>query len=169
MSEDGETAKIDSMNRYDLYQIKVSGTKVGKARKIDSNVYHNVRFIDNDRYVYYKKVDESGQNGDMYMDGTKVESDVRLNAVKYDKNTENLWYIVDWEEQEQYGTLKKYNGDKIVKISDEVYCYEILLTGDVLYLYDYNIENYEGELYLYKKKKSQKVDDDVVTIIPMKE
>ena len=77
--------------------------------------------------------------------------------------------MVDWEDKEQYGTLKEYNGKKIVKVSDEVYAYEVLQTGEVLYLYDYSIENYEGELHLYKKNKARKVDDNVVAIIPITE
>lgn len=154
---------------FDLYQIKVSGQRAGKLKKIDSDVYSIIDLIDDDHYVYYKKVDETKQSADLYMDGKKVESDVRLNTVKYDKNTGNLWYMVDWENKDQYGTLKKYDGDKILKVSDEVYSYEILPTGEVLYLYDYSIENYEGELYIYKKNKCRKIDEDVVAIIPIQE
>ena len=169
--EPGEETAVETnnMSRFDLYQIKISGQKLGKLKKIDSNVYSIINLMDNNHYVYYKKVDEQKQSGDLYMDGKKLESDVRLNTVKFDKNTENLCYMVDWEDKDQYGTLKKYNGDKIVKVSDEVYSYEILPTGEVLYLYDYSIDSYEGELYIYRKNKSRKVDGDVVAIIPVQE
>ncbi len=165
-TEDEMTVGTDSMNQFDLYEIKVSGHKIGKTKKIDSNIYYNLKLIDDDHYIYFKDVDENGQNGGMYMDGKKVESDVRLNSVKFDKDTGNLWYMVDWEEKDQYGVLKKYNGEKISKVSDEVYHYEILPTGEVLYLFDYSIDSYEGELYLYKNNKVRKVDEDVVVIIP---
>lgn len=169
--EPGEETTVETgdMSLFNLYQIKISGQKVGKLKKIDSNVYSIISFMGNDHYVYYKKVDEQKQSGDLYIDGKKLESDVRLNTVKFDKNTENLCYMVDWEDKDQYGTLKKYDGDKIVKVSDEVYSYEILPTGEILYLYDYSIDSYEGELYIYKKSKSRKVDDDVVAIIPVQE
>ena len=169
-SKESETSvETDGMSRFDLYQIKISGQKAGKPKKIDTNVYSIINLIDDNHYAYYKKVDEQKQSGDMYIDGKKVESDVRLNMIKFDQNTGNLWYMVDWEDKEQYGTLKKYDGKKIVRVSDEVYTYELLQTGEVLYLYDYSIEKYEGELHLYKKNKAQKVDDNVVAIIPITE
>lgn len=167
--EDEVVVQTDSTNQYDLYQIKISGQKLGKSKKIDSNVYHSIYVTDDNHYVYYKKVKENEQKADMYMDGKKVESDVRLNAVKYDKDTGTLWYMVDWEEKIQYGTLKKYTGEKITKVSDEVYHYEVLPDGEVLYLYNYSTEIYEGELYLYKKNKSRKVDEEVIVIIPIQE
>lgn len=167
--EDEIVIQTDSTNQFDLYQIKISGQKLEKAKKIDSNLYHNIHVTEDNHCVYYKKVNENDQSADMYLDGKKVESDVRLNAVKYDKDTGNLWYMVDWEEKTQYGTLKKYTGEKITKVSDEVYHYEILPEGDVLYLYDYSTENYEGELYLYKKNRSRKVDEEVIMIIPIEE
>lgn len=41
--------------------------------------------------------------------------------------------------------------------------------GRVLYLYDYSLNYYKGELHVWENGETRKIDDDVVCVIPVYE
>ncbi len=147
----------------ELYKIKISGKKAGTPKKIDENVYIRNASLIQDSYIYYKDVNDDGDSGDLYINGENVDSDVSLGSVSYQDG--NYAYMVEWDEDDECGTLRKYNGKKPITLSDEVYNFVLLQNGEILYLYDYNREKYRGELYLCTGNKPKKIDEDVVSII----
>lgn len=157
---------------YDLYKASISGDKLGKAERVDSNV-EGYAVLLNGSVLYTKDVvqtkEETEDGGtrtsstfDLYMDGEKIDSDV--GGVRPQKDGTVL-YMTDMDADEECATLKCYKKGKKTKIADDVYTYNALPNGDILYLTDYDLEDMEGELYRYSGKKSKKLDDEVAMIL----
>ena len=152
----------------DLYQIKISKGKVGDAELYDSDVStSSMYFVAEDQLMYFKDVNNDDYRGELYINKTKIDYDVRLYTVSYIEETKTVVYFTDWNDEKDYGTLKAYVKDKSTKISDDVHSYELSSNGDILYLYDYSTTYYKGDLYVYKKGKTNKIDTDVVAILPV--
>ena len=62
-----------------------------------------------------------------------------------------------------------YQGDKVTKIADDVYDYVVTNEGRAIYLSDYSLQYHMGELSEWNKGKTRKIDDDVMSIIPLME
>ena len=146
----------------DLYRGSVSGSKVGKVEKYDTEVATGFS-IYGTNLIYMK--DYKRGTGDLYFNKKKVDSDVYGVSVKFCEKTKQIYYLVDFSKDA--GTLKvSKNGGKPKKIADDVYQrYAVLSNGYALYLYDYSTKYYRGELYLYKGGKPVKLDDEVNAIL----
>lgn len=232
----------------DLYKATISGTAVKNLTMVDDSVYNGSLYFAGDWFAYYKDVKDEA--GDLYVDGTLVDSDVSTEEDwTYNYETKRLLYYVDFDEEKDNGVLKiwdgkstqeiydevdafraldngdvlvmsdwdydstvtytlsvwnggkmtdiaedvcglcgidddgsvllmtdyaskrdsatlsLWNGKKLIEISDEVYNAYMLEDDDVLYLYDYSISKYEGELYLFDGKNSNLIDEDVAAVI----
>lgn len=159
----------DENGHGDLYKAKVSGSKVKKAEKFDTDVYaesYAVSYTDDD-ITYYKDVDDDGETGTLYIGKKKVSDDVKVNSDRYYAEQEIVLFLTDYDDDNNCGILNQFNGSKSVKIADDVYSYHVTAKGDIVYLSDYSTEKYRGDLYLYKKNKPKKIDEDVVAIIPV--
>lgn len=60
-----------------------------------------------------------------------------------------------------------YENKKAVKIADDVHSFSVTANGQVLYLYDYSLNYYKGELYAWSNGKARKLDDDVICVLPL--
>lgn len=148
--------------RGDLYKIKVSGKKLKKSEKYDTDVDARITCLSDDNVYYYKDVEDD--IGELYMNSQKVDDDVYASLTRYNKEKKSLTYIVNYNEEE-YGTLKEFK-EKSVEISEDVYLYRYTPNGEILYLKNYDVDDAEGEMYLYKGgEKSEKVDDHVSDIL----
>ena len=147
----------------DLYRANVSGSKLGKVEKYDTEVSTTMFAIsENNDVVYFK--DCSKSVGDLYFNKKKVDSDVYAFSVDLCEKTKQLYYLVDYSKN--VGTLKvSKNGGKAKKVADDVFSPAVLPNGYVLYLSDYSTKYYKGELYLYKGGKPVKLDDEVSAIL----
>lgn len=147
-----------------LYRINISKGKVGKAEVYDSDIYSGqIRFAE-DKIMYFKDVKDG--KGELYINKDKIDYDVELyNNIEFDYDNNRVIYFTEWNDEKEYGTLKVYNGKKSVKISDEVHDFTVTPDGRVLYLYDYSLKNYKGELYEWSKGKTRKIDEDVVAVL----
>ena len=148
---------------YDLYKVSISGDKLGKAERVDSNVEAYAVLL-NGSVLYTKNTEETEEerSSDLYMDGKKIDSDVVGMRPQKDGT---VLYVTDMDTDEECATLKCYKKGKKTKIADDVYTYNALPNGDILYLTDYDLEDMEGELYRYSGKKSKKLDDEVAMIL----
>ena len=169
LSDDGKTLYVctdyeEEDNIAKLSKLTLNGVKVKKTEKLDEDVCASQYYIvDYDSVVYYKEVD--GSEGELYMDGKKVDDDVYLYNTSFNAETGNLYYIVDWDTEHDMGTLKYSNGKKSTTVKDDVSIYYFTPEGEVLFLYDY--DEYRGELWIQNGKKVEKLDDDVVGIVPV--
>ena len=146
----------------DMYRGTISGSKVGKVEKYDTEVATGFGLPDGKNVIYFK--DCSKGAGDLYFNKKKVDSDVYTSGIQFCEKTKQIYYYVDYSKN--VGTLKvSKNGGKPKKIADDVYSPVVLSNGYVLYLYDYSTKYYRGELYLYKGGKPVKLDEEVSAIL----
>ncbi len=159
----------DGKDYGELYKISISKGVVSKPEVYDSDVYcrSGVRsyfFANNDKLVYYKDV-KNGK-GELYINKKRIDYDVRIYDI-VQTDAEEMFYFTDWNSEKQCGTLKIYRQDKPQKIKDDVYGYSVTADGRVLYLYDYSLNYYKGELHEWANGETRKIDDDVVLMIPV--
>lgn len=151
----------------ELFEITINKGTVGEPKEYDADVYrYSIRLLADDQLAYYKDVDSDDDNGELYVNKKRVDSDVAL-GVGYVKESDTLVYFVDWNEGKEMGTLKVYADGKATKVNDDVHAVGLSTTGDILYLYDYSTNYYKGDLYVYEDGSSRKIDMDVSAIIPM--
>ena len=62
----------------------------------------------------------------------------------------------------------QYKDNKKTEIAEDVHDYEVTSKGKIVYLCDYNVDKSEGDLYLYDKKDSKQIDDEVSMIITIR-
>ena len=172
LSKDGNTvyfmAKIDSEDSHgNLYKASISSSKMKKVEKYDSDVYYRtVGFVGED-FAYFKDVDDDDNVGVLVVNKKKVDDDVYLYRMTYDKNKGDLYYMVDWDSDDYCGVLCRYNGSKAKELVGDVYRFCITEKSEVVYLCDYSTEKDRGDLYLYKSRKPKKIDEDVLAIITL--
>ena len=148
----------------DLYRISISGSKLGKAEKYDTDVTGRGLTFADGKVLYFK--DYKKNAGDLYYNKKKIDSDVYVYGVDYCKETKQIFYMADYNSDKETGTLKvSKNGGKAKKVADDVYNPVILPNGYVLYLYDYSDKYSKGDLYLYKGGKPVKLDEEVTVIL----
>lgn len=148
----------------DLYKVSISNKKVQKPELYDSDVSkYSAFFITDGQFAYFK--DFKNDKGDLYIDKTRIDYDVSPYHLSYNEDFEKLTYFTDWDEQKYYGTLKVYEKDKVVNISDDVTTCTVMKNGNILYIYDFSNKYYKGDLYLFQKGKTEKIDIDVFWIL----
>ena len=71
----------------------------------------------------------------------------------------------DYDEDRECGTLKCYKSKKPETVADDVIQFTILGDGRIMYLYDYSLNTYYGDLCLYEKGDKTLVDSEVVAYL----
>ncbi len=150
---------------YILYRASLSGGKLADLEIMDEDLYNSPYFYE-DQLVYFKDVENN--TGDLYVQGQKVDTDVRAGNLNYSADEKTLYYMADWDEEDSEGTLRYYSGGKSKDIAEDVYVYRATLDGKVVYLQDYSFRSYRGDLYVYNGRKSVKLDEDVSSILSIR-
>lgn len=156
----------DEKNYGELYRISISDGVVGKSEVYDSDVYTNYCLFVSDTEIKYLKDYKDGK-GELYINKNKIDYDVEPYSVEAYSDLGKVFYCTDWNDDKDYGTLKVYNGEETVKIADDVHSFSVTSDGRVLYLYDYSLNYYKGELHEWSNGEARKIDDDVVCVIPI--
>lgn len=155
----------DGKDAGSLYKITIAENTVGTAELYDEEVCEkNCLFLSDSQFLYFK--DYKDGVGDLYINKAKVDYDVSSLNLNYNKERDKLYYMIDWDKDKGYGTLKEYTSGQSAKIADDVHSYTYTPNGKVLYLYDYSLKYYSGELHLWENGTSRKLDDDVVFLVP---
>ena len=171
LTPDGKTLYITA--DYDsedyictLYQISLNGAKIKKTDKLDEDIYAgSLSLYGEDHIIYYKDVDDD--EGELYMDGELIDDDVLFGHLRFNDETQCLYYFVDWDSEDSKGSLKYWNGKKTISVKDDVHSYLFTPAGETLFLYDYDTEDCKGALWIQNGKKIQKLDEDVIALIPI--
>jgi hypothetical protein len=153
---------IYSYDSEDSTLFKTSISKPDGTATVVAEEFGSVEFT-TDKGIYYTIELESGV-GDLYFEGSKVDSDVESGSVKTWKDGAGILYTTD-PDSNYAGTLKQYNGSKTVKIADDVADYLSGSSGNIVFLSDYNFTKGKGDLKLYKNGKITDVDDEVACIL----
>ena len=144
-----------------LYKVMLTDNAFGNIGLIDEDVYlFSVSLADN-RPVYYAGFDGVRYQGDLYVDGTQIDTDVVYiypvingNTIVYLKSGGELMMSKDGEKQ---------------RISDDVESFAVTPAGDVVFIKDYSRNSWTGTLYHYSNNKRQKLADDVsCLLVPFK-
>ncbi|MCM1541273.1 MAG: zinc-ribbon domain-containing protein [Blautia sp.] len=153
----------DEKYEGDLYLVTVKGNKLSDAEQVASDAYGSGWGFAGDSYVYYADVDTRDRTGEFYVDGKLVADDVYLSGRT---SASGVYYFYsDYDYEKERGTLQYYAGGKAVAIAEDVHDYYVIGEKEVLVLNDYNLNRYEGDLYLYDRKKLKAIDEDVVCIV----
>lgn len=156
----------DEKNYGQLYHISIDKGIVGEAEVYDSDVYtYNCSFVNETDFKYFK--DYKDGNGELYINKNKIDYDVVAYSVEVYSDLDKIFYLTDWNDDKDYGILKVYDGKESVKIADDVHNFSVTPDGRALYLYDYSLNYYKGELYEWSKGETRKIDDDVVCVLPV--
>ena len=153
-------------NHGELYRISISNGVVKKPEVYDSDVYTGYSYFASDsEFVYFKDYKDS--KGELYINKEKIDYDVAVYSVDAQTDLDMVFYFTDWNDEKNYGTLKVYQNKKATKIADDVYDYSVTPDGRVLYLDDYSMTYFKGELNEWNNGKTRKIDDDVIAILPI--
>ncbi len=160
----------DEKNYGELYRISIADGVVGKAEVYDSDVYTGYCYFVNDNdFEYFKDYKDS--KGELYINKNKIDYDVYCYVYCYSveiySELDKIFYFTDWNDEKDYGTLKVYDGKEAMKIADDVHSFSVTPDGRVLYLYDYSLNYYKGELHEWSNGETRKIDDDVVCVLPI--
>ena len=156
----------NEQNYGELYRISIANGVVGKAEVYDSDVYTGYCYFVNETDLKYFKDYKDGK-GELYINKNKIDYDVEIYNVEVHSDLGKVFYFTDWNDEKDYGTLKVYDGKESVKIADDVHSFSVTPDGRVLYLYDYSLNYYKGELHEWSNGETRKIDDDVVCVLPI--
>ena len=112
----------------------------------------------------YFRLSENG-NYIFFIDEVDEEDD-GVYSYQYVEETDTVVYLTYYSTKNKSGTLNTYCKGKNVEIGDDVHRFSITKGGEIIYLCDYDLDDYEGELYVYRNNKSKFIDDEVNCIIP---
>ncbi len=153
----------------DLYRIKISGKKLGKAEKIDEDVDYETGLrlnVKSGNYWYYKDYNNENSTATLYFKGKEVASDVVVGNVSYNRKANAFAFYTDMEEGVKGATLwVSKAGKKPIKIADGVASFTFDAKGNLAYLKDKSESNGKSDLYYNTlSKKSKKIDEDVLNV-----
>lgn len=167
-SRDGKTLYFRDKDS-NLYSVKISS---GAAPELyDTDVEYYSLCTAGDNLLYFKDEKHPGSGvADLYCNGKLVDYDVYLPTLEYTDDGKTIAYCADWSENSQSGVLKvSRNGGAPETVTDDCHAVTMLPSGSVLYLYDYSTRYYKGDLYIYRNGKTEKLDEEVIAILPLED
>lgn len=149
---------VDEDGENELYSVSY-GKDAGKVTSIDDEVDRFMTVYEGEAY-YFKDV--SGDEGKLYCEGEKIESDVYPFWCCITEDS--LVFGMDYDDEEF--TLCTYKGGKSKEIADDIYSGDYAMRdGELAYLLrDYDYDD-GGELLYYNGRKVTVVDEDVLFIV----
>jgi hypothetical protein len=155
-----------------LYKITVSGDKIKTTEVLDEDVsaQRGGYFVPGDSgsksyFVYFKDLKEDV--GDLYVDGTLVDSDVYARKYIYATGNGSLLYFVDFDAEKNEGILKSWNGKEAVEILDGAYAFSTMKNGSVLVASDYSDKDDTFTLFIWNGKEITEISEDVYDAISL--
>lgn len=146
-----------------LMEGKIEKDRSDSPTEVDDDVCAFAFPKKGDTLIYLKNMEND--SGDLYVNKTKVDSDVSRYVVMLD-NSSAVAYLTDYSEKAETGTLRLYNGKKSVKISDDVNSAQMEDSSHLVYIGNYDSGTGSGDLFCYDgSSKVKTVDTDVSAIM----
>lgn len=171
ISNDGSSAYYIAED--DLYSVSVKNGSPQKPVIYDSDVGSIWGLFTDDQVVYLKDI--SDFTGDLYINKERITSDTYDGMYYVYTEQDMLLFYSDFDDYDDCGTLNIYTKNKLSKIADDSYSpyivnfshtpYCVTPDGSVIYLSDYDNNNYIGQLSVYKNGKSTVIDNDVADFV----
>ena len=167
LTKDGKTAYYlangSDTEAGDLYKFAITDGKPQTSELYDTDV-NNFAILDNKTVLYYCDVNKEKQTADLYVNQLLVDYDTEYGFFYYNTDNQQLLFFTDMDKDYISGTLKLWEDNELIRISDDVYTFECV-GNEILYITEYDTGKGEGTLYLFKNDESQKVDTKVSYII----
>lgn len=173
ITKDGKTVYYtdnyaEKSKTYELYKVDISSGAPGTAELYDSDIAaeadeysaNAIMYLYEDTVIYGKEYKDGAY--DLYIDQELVEYDV--SDFTYYTDDETIIYETDYNSKEGTSTLNVWVKGKKTKVAEDVDDYYYCNNGKLLYLADCNDKG-KGDLYEYRKGKSEKIDEDVTAIV----
>ncbi len=154
----------DKDDAAELYQIRITRDTVSAPELYDEDVASLLRVFNGNQLLYFKDYDEDDYSGDLYIDQTRIDTDVYLYGFTTLTDRDYFYYFADVDD-DGIGTLKLYDGKKAVKIADDIFDYLASDEKNVVYLSDYDIDDGEGDAYLYNGSREPALIDRNVSYL----
>lgn len=163
---------LDEDEVGDLYCKKISGTSLGEAELL----YSDVAAFDYDNsgnVLTYRDAAKDGDSyytvNDLYVNDTKIDEDVmgeyQDNYLCVDvSDDDTLLYFKSYSFDDGTGTLCLYNGKSVVEIAEDVFDYTFLDADTILYGTDADSYSESFTLLCYMKGESIEIDEDAEAI-----
>lgn len=147
----------------DLYKFDSSASEI-VPELYDSDVCGSPYLINDGKDIFYVKDADSRNNGDLYKNKEKLDSDVYAFSIDYLQDSNRLYYGKGNFEKSNSGELYYLENGKIQKVDDNVQSFTEL-NDKIYYLNDYNLKSMKGDLKVFSGGKSELIDKDVSDII----
>ncbi|MBE6685875.1 MAG: zinc-ribbon domain-containing protein [Ruminococcaceae bacterium] len=158
-----DVAEVSEFENATLYLAKIGKKGITKTSEYDKEVYDEITLIDNKTIVYFKDYDIEDDCGTLYVNKKEVDNDVD-GIGYYFTESKNFMYVKN--QKDNTATLYYCkNGRSSVKVADDVYNAAFTGEGDIIYLKDYDTEDYEGDLMLFTGRKSKEIDSEVSSFV----
>lgn len=157
----------------DLYRAPVTENGLGTEEQYDTEVYFGQLSFEGGHVVYFKDVPETddgysdGSYGDLYIDKQLVDYDVSRYDLLYNEEEKVWYYLADYDDDDECGELKVYNGKESKSIAADVVSFDVDPSDRLFYINDYSSTYDCGTLYYFDGKKSFKIDEDVTAVLPV--
>ena len=100
------------------------------------------------------------------MNKKKIDTDVYVHNISPRReHSEEVYYYKDYNLDKEEGSLMFYNQNSPQLIADKVHDFKICYDGSVLYLCNYGLGSFKGDLKLYRQGNSSLINKDVMMII----
>lgn len=151
---DGEAYPI-----YDAYYADISDNKLSEP-ELYMNRVQSLYMRDGGVYceVVEGKTREDSREADVYFNKIKLGSNSNIMSFTIYLRNNTIYYIDD-------DKLMMYEDGKTVTIDENVYGIDVLESGAVVYMRDYNKDREICDLYAYKNGSSFKIDDDISALL----
>lgn len=166
--EEGNVISRERKEKGEIYLATVKKSTVNAPEEFDSDVAADlgISLNRNDELVYYKEYKADKNKATLVIDQEEIDSDVLPGSVSTLKNGAYVYYVdYNSDSDKQCGTLKISKKGNATVIAEDVHDYVVTPDSEVLYLYEYNVEKYRGELYRYNNGKNNFIDEDVISIL----
>lgn len=159
-----EKAIYYTTSKNELMYVKVSGSSLGKAKKVAKKVQGELVGF-NDGVAFYKAEDDK-EEATVYIasktKATKVSNGVELGNVIISNDNDKMYFIK--ESKDNLGTLTMFDGKKTTKIAEKVHNFTYIKDDGIYYITDYNPTTNDGTLNRYNGK-NEKIDTNVNYLI----
>lgn len=151
---DGEAYPI-----YDAYYVDINDNKLSKP-ELYMNRVQSLYMRDGGVYceVVEGKTREDSREADVYFNKIKLGLNSNIFGFSIHLRNDTIYYIDD-------DKLMICENGKTVTIDENVYGIDVLESGAVVYMRDYNKDREICDLYAYKNGSSFKIDDDISALL----
>lgn len=162
----GYGMKSENDGIYELIEFDAGKDADGECTVINDEISHIEKVKDGNIY-YMADVDEG--SGDFYRNDEMIDADVQAGSIYFlDDRDETFTYMTDYSDSREKGTLKVSNGRKSKIAAEDVHEYRVADEKRIAVLVDYDVDDSEGDLKLYRgSSKLKDLDEDVSALFRM--